>query len=181
MGILDWLRDTHVPPIYAWTGPWGVALPLFFGLIAMNIFRLYFREGIPEKVWLKYWNSFKYGECVFIPLYGLFAGLALQDRKIEAWYTEVWVLLGFIVIGLIAAGINILLGLYHFRLEHKTWMAKTERYHIFGSFPIQALLIGTSIVPLLTMWRTSFWADLALLCLIGWAGSIKSDWGKKKF
>ncbi|MBP6882654.1 MAG: hypothetical protein KBC15_03830 [Candidatus Levybacteria bacterium] len=181
MELLDWLSNAHIQPIYSLTGPWGAMLPLFFGLVMMNALRLYFREGVADGVWLRYWNSFMYGECIFIPLYGLFAGLALQKWNAEAWYTEAWIFLGFIGIGLIAAGINILLGLYHFKLEHKTWMAKTEQYHIFGSFPVQTILIGTSIVPLLTMWRTSFWADLALFSLIGLVGSIASDWGKKKF
>jgi len=178
MGIFDWIRSTHIQPIYSLTGPWGALIAFFIGFGTMNIARVYFGEGKEQHVDLRKWNSFVYGECICIPLYGFFAGMELGDRHITAWYTEVWITLSFLPIGLAAAGINYLLGKKYFQLPEKTWLANTERWHIFGCFPLHALLIVPSFPAM--MYGDSDWAKLAVTSLQLWGLSILTDRGKKE-
>lgn len=143
--ITSWL-GTSVRPPYAILGPIsGVLVTLLFGFGGVMLVRQ-FVEG---HAYLLRWWSFRFGDSIAIGLiYAFFAGRALRDYEASGWYTQRWVYLVLIGVGLVAGGYILWEAVEIRSLSTKDVFNPSELFHTFITWPILFLLVGSSIVPI---------------------------------
>ncbi len=143
--VTSWL-GTSVRPPYAVLGPIpGMIVTLLFGFVGVLLVRQ-FLEG--EVYFLRWW-SFRLGDSIAIGLfYAFFAGRALRDYEASGWYTQRWVYLALVVMGLVV-GWYILWEAVDIRsLSTKDIFNPSELFHTFITWPALTLLVGSSIIPI---------------------------------
>jgi hypothetical protein len=107
------------------------------------------RQFLEGKAYLLRWWSFRLGDSVAIGLiYAFFAGRALADYEASGWYTQRWVYLVLVLVGLVVGGYILWEAVEIRSLSTKDVFNPSELFHTFITWPILFLLVGSSIIPI---------------------------------
>ncbi len=153
--------------------PLLVALLFFcFDFVAMILVRVVFER----KFYLRHWWTYKYGDSLFLPLYGFNAAIILHDAIIRI--SSLW---SFI---LIILGITCMIGTEYLHVEEKFYKPKMEFlpsqiYHDV-IFVVMFYIVGSSI-PMIISLHPQTWSFYgAILAIVGYFLMVYKDYTTKK-
>jgi len=109
---------------------------------------IFVRQFLEGRVYLLRWWSFRLGDSVALGLiYAVFASLALRDYEASGVYTQRWVYIALILVGLAVGGYILWEAVEIRSLSPEDVFKPSELFHTFVTWPALTLLVIGSIVP----------------------------------
>lgn len=158
------------------TSPLFIALFLFcIDFLAILLIRIV----LERKFYLREWWTYKYGDSIFLPMYGFFAATILQTSHSTVIQTYFWW-----NITLVALGIVLLFGTEYHHVKYKIYTLKQEflpsqLYHSI-IFVVMFYIVGSSLQRVIVIHKPVWSFIGVLIALGGYLLTVIKDYGIEK-